>query len=64
MGNDLMARYAAEAQAEANAERHDEPKPVRRGDYAAQAVLDYYDICDNESSKAGRCSGGSSLSSR
>jgi hypothetical protein len=52
MGNDLMARYAAEAQAEAKAERHDEPKPVRRGDYAAQAALDYYGICDSESRNA------------
>jgi hypothetical protein len=42
MANDLMARYAAEAQAEAKAERHDDPKPVRRGDYTAQAVLDYH----------------------
>lgn len=41
MGNDMMARYAAEAQAEAKADRHDAPKPPRSGDYSAQAVLDY-----------------------
>jgi hypothetical protein len=42
MGSNLMARYAAEAQAEANSDQHDKPRPVRRGDYAAQAVLDYH----------------------
>jgi hypothetical protein len=41
MGNDMMARYAAEAQAEAKADRHDAPKQPRSGDYRAQAVLDY-----------------------
>ncbi len=41
MGNELMARYAAEAQAEAKADRHESPKSPRRGDYAAQAILDY-----------------------
>lgn len=41
MGNDMLARYTAEAQAEAKADRHDAPKPPRSGDYSAQAVLDY-----------------------
>lgn len=41
MGNSMMARYAAEAQAEAKADRHDAPKPPRSGDYSAQAILDY-----------------------
>jgi hypothetical protein len=48
MGSDLMARYAAEAQAEAKAEQHDSPKPARRGDYAAQAILDYRVLHDSK----------------
>jgi hypothetical protein len=42
MASNLMARYAAEAQAEAKAGRHDDAKPARRGDYVAQAALDYH----------------------